>query len=329
MTSSYLIWVPSRQKYIRFREITFFHLKCLDKAKSVSHVEFLYCLTEILKEIIVKPEELPINTITVIDKYVIFLYLKMLCVGTTFECYTICPTCDKRSKTRIDLNSLIVPLSKTIDRNFRTEIKTGNYTFICDQPTIERELELETWFLNSEVNLTKHNLSENYIIQLVNCIKQIKLQGELINFESLPISTQFDLISSIQTHHTNQIYKKFIQPMNKEFHSFDLFQGKCSDKKCAQTSLTFDFKSINDILKFVLGLKLEEYNDNILFLCKGWNFTPEYLDKCTLGEIELLINNINKIKEEEKARENPDQITNSAIEKISQSSFANFQDFAK
>ena len=83
MQNTYNIWIPSLQKYHPFKEIKLKHLFFLYKG-SINEWDFNFSLYRLLKKLSFDPT-LDIDKLTIIDKYVIFIYLRMLCIGTMID----------------------------------------------------------------------------------------------------------------------------------------------------------------------------------------------------------------------------------------------------
>ena len=79
MTNSYLIWIPSIQQYLRFRELNIEQYKCILKTMDIADLEFIHTLNEIIQENIVS--KFDINKFTTLDRFVIFITLKIYSCG--------------------------------------------------------------------------------------------------------------------------------------------------------------------------------------------------------------------------------------------------------
>ena len=102
--TSYLIWIPSIQEYKRFSEFTTKHQKHLSKLTE-EPLEFLFALNDIIKSLCV--DNLNFDKITLIDKYIICVYLRMRCIDTDLKLKITCPNCGVEFDTNINLNDVI------------------------------------------------------------------------------------------------------------------------------------------------------------------------------------------------------------------------------
>lgn len=305
MKSSFLIWIPSLQKFVRFYELKTKDLKFLEKAKKISHLEFLFATKELLENLLYNKNEISIGQLTMIDKYVILLYLRMISVGTSINCIVTCPECGESSNKKIDLNSFIIPMKDIIDKSYEKTIKSENFSFLCDLPNINKELELETWVSETEIDLNERiNFSENYMAFLLNYIKEITIIDKTIKIDEMSYINQMNILKQIPSIHTTKIHNEYIKKIGNNFTNISLLSSKCKNPKCISTNIDFSLKSINELLKIILSQDMQEYIDKSLYLC-GHNYTPKYIDSLPPAEIDLIVGLIEKSKTKKETSELP------------------------
>lgn len=144
---SYEVWVPSLKKNVMFREINTNQQKRLIKAiidSPVYNTEFIFALRKVISENCVD-STIDIDNLTILDKLLISMKMRSVCVGDTLELEIPTGDGDKSIKRGISLEKLIAEIRKTVDL---PDVETytddkGIYQLECGIPTILNEYKLE------------------------------------------------------------------------------------------------------------------------------------------------------------------------------------------
>ena len=176
--NSYNIWIPSIQDNLRFRELTWNQLRHFVKTFQEPNLDFLYHINKLLEENIISPFN--INSLTTLDRFVIFVYLKIHSCNNVINLSTKCEHCETTTKIQINMGNLLNDLAPKVDRSFKTVLDYKQFKVFCDIPSIGTEYEI--YRNNLEMNSMEN--SNNYVISHINDVMvgdvRIDLMGLMI-----------------------------------------------------------------------------------------------------------------------------------------------------
>lgn len=119
-------------------------------------------------------------------------------------------------------------------------------------------------------------------------IKSIKTKNDIIEFSQLSNNNKDIVIENLPTNIFSLIKQK-IEILIKELNKLNFFETISSKEFNKQIPILPDWSNIFYILRFIYNNSLENVYDYIYILTKIGNFSSEYLDKCTPGEVFLYI----------------------------------------
>lgn len=246
-TFAYSIYVPSLDKEVMFREINTSQQKKLVKSvidSPVFNTEFIFTLREIIKENCVD-SDINIDELTIYDKLMISLYMRIYSIGNELNITAKCPDCEKLHNRLIKLNDLIESVKEKINVNSFQEIEDDSKTFkiYCEIPKIKTEYELEKEFRkNTKIEVKdekelRETLGNVFISELVKFISKIEItnkeENKVIEFnlKTMKFSDRVQLIERLNTKLLKKIIE-YISSVKKEFDKILLLKIKCDcDKK--------------------------------------------------------------------------------------------------
>lgn len=193
MKKSFNIWIPSLQTFIRFFELSAEQYKNVLKALTDNEIDFIYTLNSIIESNIINYEKF--NKLTTIDRFVIFLALKIHSCSPEIVLSSKCEKCETVSSIKMNLNTLIDNLASRIDKSFRKIIEYDRFIVECDIPTIETDYKIHehSALHNIERNSIDNNLN-NYIL---SHIKEIYIDDKSIGNNSLAYAGKLAIIDKL------------------------------------------------------------------------------------------------------------------------------------
>lgn len=265
MRNSFLIWIPSIQTNLRFRELTNDqHHTLLKIIDSPVELEFFYHLNEIIKDNLVSVYDS--NSFTTIDRFIISIFLKMYSCSPTITLFRKCTKCKSDTSIKLNLNDLIINLAPKIDRKFIQTISFSNYTCICDIPTIKTEYDIFEHDLTFDTGKDMDCLYDNYII---SHIREMYIFGKKINFTLLSLTERKQLFNEVPSGLVDNIKKEFLDPINRMLSDIDFLDIKCD--KCKESfNFKIEIKFITDFIKILYSdssinsLLLDLYNSSAM-----------------------------------------------------------------
>lgn len=226
-------------------------------------------------------DNINIRNLTLIDKYIIFVYLYMISVGTTLRYSLTCAKCEHKSDHMLNLNDIIIPIKSILDKKYEKQLLSGDYLFSCNIPTIGVELDTMEW---RNINDPSDLISANRLLEIINHITNIQFNKTETDWPDLSIGEKMKLISAIPRANTACVQKKFIQPVTRTLVTTKTIAPECPECK---TSTAINMGSINDILYFLLVNPPDTFIENILFLSKNYNIPPTYSEQLTISDLSL------------------------------------------
>ena len=198
MKYKYTVWVPSLQKDIFATELTTRQQKELLKSTLVSNnIEFIENSNSILKENL----DTEIDNLTLLDKLVILLKMRIKSIGSLMEYEFTCEHCNKRNKNKLDL---IPILNKLNQFNLNLEqLKDTLIELDYDIPNIKNEQ-----YLNQLAGPEGEQFGEAYSQYVYNTVlffvKNIKVGDKLISFDDMSITNRQTIISQLSPNLINK-----------------------------------------------------------------------------------------------------------------------------
>lgn len=324
MNNTHLIWIPSLQKNIRFKELTNAQYRIILKnLDDDTHLDFLYNLNQIIEQNLV--DSFDYKKFTVLDRFVIILFFKILGYNALLDLVKECDKCSKEVRIRIDLNTLLDNLGLTIDRSFRTIIATDNYPLqlICDVPNIEQEYENLLYYHNN--NLSSNTVDKNIEKYLFGYIRYIVNGTTLIDVDKLSIPERDIILQKIPISLILNVRNIFAEPLYQLFNQIVFL-----DLNCKECGTKFEIKMEADNMISLLKMF---FKDNTLdgLLSDYFNITSishmdsSFLETISPKETKILYS---FAKSTHKQAENPSPSNNSvdlfANAPTSPSEFAGF-----
>ena len=253
-TFAYSIFVPSLEKNVMFREINTAQQKKLVKSivdSPIFNTEFIFTLREIIKENCTE-SDININNLTIFDKMLISLNMRIYSVGNDLVVTAKCPTCEKQHSVKIDLTTLLETAKKEISFN-TTEVitdETNTFKVVCKIPTIETEYNLENEMrkntkidVKTEVEL-RETLGNVFIGEVVKFIDKIEITDKVLDkvieldLHAMKFTDRIKIIERLNV----KVLKKvidYITTIKKEFDKILLLKMNCD---CAdKTEITQRF----------------------------------------------------------------------------------------
>lgn len=239
------IWVPSRQVFARFKELSVIQYKnfykCVDDEE-----DFILYLNNIINTNSLN--HIDLKSLTIIDRFVIFLYLKIYSCGKDLKFSKECEKCSTITTTIFDLNESLDRLASVIDKTFLTDFETDNYTIRCDIPNI-------LYF--DSMNFDRESIDEQLQNYLFGYIQSIIIRGNIISFPDISHSQRGDIFKNLNYKDILTVKTEFVDVIYKEFSDLLLMKMECTKCKNPLFTLNFNTGNITDIIKII-------YNDDSL-----------------------------------------------------------------
>lgn len=300
MKSSYSIWIPSLKSYKRFKEISTNDQRILSKL-SDDNLDFIYTLNNMINELCI--DDLNVNALNIIDKYIICIYLRVYSIGNSIKLTANCPKCKEDTKTTININSIIEGNIDKLDKNYRQIIKYGKYTATCDIPNIGREYEIIKTLRAKEIE--SNSIENVYTYYTYAHIKHLDIAGLQIDCNNLDIEDAMQIFSALPMTLVNNIHNKFILPFVEEFQS-NVMNINCKTESCDELKLSLNANNINDIIKMLLTDNPVETLKEIYYIAKLGHISAEFTDKLSPIERNLILKFITNDQKEQASDSTPD-----------------------
>lgn len=248
MKKTFNVWIPSIQNFLRFCELSSHDYSILLKALDDNDIDFSYTLNDIIKNNLISTFDF--STLTTLDRFVIFLALKINSCGSMLVLSSNCPECSTKSTIEMDLNILVDNLGERIDRSFKKTIKENLFTICCDIPSIDQDYKILEY--GALKNISKTSIDFLLDNHLVSHIKGINLGEHVIDMHGLSYEDQIVTANALPVKVVNAVRNSFLNDLHSLVSDFDFLKIKCSNKKCAcEMEVKFDISNINDIIKII------------------------------------------------------------------------------
>lgn len=256
MRFSSLIWIPSLQTHKRFFDLNIQQYKNILKTVEETHnYNFCYITNEIIKENI--NDDLDFNILTILDKFIILLYLKINNVNETLRLSKECEKCKNIVETDTDLLEFVQVVGNNLDQNFQKNIFCPvsddiGFEVVCDIPSCTYEYK---FYKNcADLNVDILDIHANIDHRSYKFIKNMRLytpeKTEIIydvNDNAISSPKILDMLPACVR---NTIEKEYIAAAAKNFSFLELVKFDC--KKCGhQAPLLLNLESITFISKIL------------------------------------------------------------------------------
>lgn len=304
MKFKYAIKVPSLDKNIFATEIITSQQKEYLKALlQDNNLEFTRILKQLLSETI---EYDDIDSLTLLDKLIILLHLRMMSIGDKIDYEFECSECKLKIKSALHIPELI---QKIYNLGFMgdTIITHNPYSVVCGLPTVGTELILETDNIisASPAEITADTLSAIYNKDLLVFIKSILINNispVSIDLSTLTVKERLLLFEKLPSKPLKEIWDK-IQEIKKGL-AIEVLNITCQcGHKIVESHLSISDAGYGALLKSVFGDNLHNIYQNIYYMTSVLHFTPEYVENMTPNERELYWGYYNKDEKEKKQSE--------------------------
>lgn len=238
--TSYKIWVPSKQKYYRFREINVEQYRNILKSID-DDSDFEYSINNLINCNSID-DSFSIKDITIIDRFTILLQLKIHSCGSILNLTRICDKCQEKTNFSLDLNDLIEKLSTKIDCSFEKQYKLEFLQVLCDVPLVE----------DSILQFNKNDLGERIDFYMYSFIKKLYINEKTINLHEFSTQDRVKICNNIPFSCINTIKGEYIDKIHDIFSDLLIKDAECSNKKCKDIlSIKFDISSLTDVAKLL------------------------------------------------------------------------------
>ena len=295
--SSYLIWIPSLQDYRRFEEMTTTHQLML--LKSSNELEFIYNINTLIFSLCV--DTINFQSLTLIDKYIIALYLRMYSIGTDIEFSLNCPKCGVEFSTKVDLNDVIENNVSVLDRPYEQEIISGKYSIICDIPTCGRDYNILK--LKSSLDIQENSVESLFTFNLFSHIKKLKISGKLIDLSKYTLEEVIQICKELPMSVIQDMQTKFMIPLSKTFIP-KLLNVPCQTEKCPPFEYNLNVQNINEAIQLLYSGSPITIMQEIYYLSKYANMSAEFLNTVSPKEREMFLKFLIDDKKEEREHMN-------------------------
>jgi hypothetical protein len=303
---SYRIWIPSKQAYCRMYEITCEQYRNVLKSIEDSD-NFNYFTNQIILQNFVSAHDICTTgpTLTLIDKFIIILQLKVYSCNTNLKLTRECSKCGNKTDFTIDLNKLIDSLAPVVDRSFKKIVTVGTYAVECDIPNINKGLSVE--------DLTDDQKLNRY---LYSFIKDISFNESKLLLNTRPEEEKFRICQSIPYKVTYAVKTQFVDNIHNIFKELMFLKTRCKEKSCGdELEIKFDVLNIDDIIKILFR---DSNNINILqqyaAISHKCHFDYSFYKSICPAELETLYNMV----QESTKTDNDEQNTNQDIDLFQQ-----------
>lgn len=302
MNNSYLIWIPSIQNFLRFQELSWEQLRLIVKVIDESPIELIYQCNSLLKSNLLG--DFDYKKLTILDRFIIFLYLKIHSCGKNINLSKVCTQCQQTTKLQININQLIDQLATKIDRSFRELIIYENFTAECDIPTIDTEYQI---YLNNMVltNSVKGVENEELNSYVMSHITKLIIGDKRISLSKFSYNERLSILNGLPAGLFTAIYSNYITNIHNLVKDIEFLSIKCDNKQCKEEfSIKFDFSNINELLKIVYkDNTIESIFADFMVLSTKAHLNTDFLSRLSPAEIDIFLNISKQIDQQNKRDE--------------------------
>jgi len=243
-TFAYEVFVPSLGKNVPFREINTAQQKKLVKSiidSPVFNTEFIFTLKSIIDENCAD-SSVNVGELSIYDKLLIALYMRIYSVGNDLTINLKCPDCDKVHDVNIQLSELLDEVKDNIDitPSAIIEDETGVYKVHCQMPTINDEYNLEDQFRrNTKIEVEnqdelRETIGNVFTSELVKYIAKIEVKSDdkiiELDLKTMKFEDRIKLIERLNVKTLKGVVE-FISNIKQEFDKITLVKMNCDCEK--------------------------------------------------------------------------------------------------
>jgi len=260
--------VYSELKVKHFKDI----LKCII-GENIDFNTFILNLNNILVELTNLPLE-KILKINVVDYFLLLAYIRTTSIGSSIMAEV--PHNDTKLKVSININKIIETIKNIQYKDSLVTETINGINISYKLPTPHELLYLDTTDI------------ETFCIPFIENVSFIKKKTTTI-ISDLPFETKKEIIKKIPAKIITSVYKKIYSVLERFAKANLLEHMPAVNNEIQQIPFTFNAKSYISLLAFLFNNQLFSLYDNIFILTKIGNFTPEYVENCTPGELIIYI----------------------------------------
>lgn len=241
--TSYRIWIPSKQKYVRMFELNCEQYRNLLKVLEEDD-EFNFALNNLIKTNLYN-SEYNLSDFTIIDKFVIFLQLKIRSCGEKLSLIRVCDKCGEKTNITVDLNYIINKLAPFIDKSFGREFIFNNTRIFCDIPSIK-----DTDNSDSD----KIDINKKLDFYLYSFIKILTIGDKVINLENFEEFEKIKICETLPFPIMNYIRENYLNVINSNLLNVMFLNNVCKNEKCKNDfRINLDINNINDLIRILFS----------------------------------------------------------------------------
>lgn len=292
MVASNLIWIPSLQDFVRFGEISSKEHRILAKTLE-NELEFINTLNRLIFEKCL--DEIDLSSLTILDKYVICIYLRVYSIGQEITISADCPNCGNKFSKTVDINKFIESGISVLDKQYKETIKLGNFEITCGIPTIHREYDLLKTI--EKQNIEKGSIDEAMTHNIISYIESIKIKNKCIELRDLKPEDQIKLFKSIPSNIFLKVKNEFISPICQTIRP-SILNLECKTEGCESIEIELNMENINSLIRLLFQESPLSMLQELYFLSRYGKIDPFFLESLTPIEKKLIIDT--HIKQNEK-----------------------------
>lgn len=241
--TSYRIWIPSKQKYVRMYELNCEQyrniLKVLDEDEELD-----FALNSVIKTNLFD-SNYKLSDFTIIDKFVIFLQLKIRSCGGKLSLVRICDKCDEKTNILVDLNDIVNKLAPFIDKNFGYTFNFNNMNIFCDIPSVRE---------NDDADSNKIDINKKLDFYLYSFIKTLKIGEKSIDLENFQENEKIKICETLPFPIMNHIKENYLSVINSNLLNVIFLDTVCKNKNCKNDfKINLDINHVNDLIRILFS----------------------------------------------------------------------------
>jgi len=241
--TSYRIWIPSKQKYVRMRELDCEQFRNILKVLHEDE-EFDFILNSVIKTNLYE-SDYKLSDFTILDKFVIYLQLKIRSCGEKLLLTRVCDKCGEKTNMNIDLNVIINRLAPFIDKSFGTTFKFNNMSVFCDIPSIKE---------NDYNDSDKIDMNKKLNFYLYSFIKTLNIGDKTIDLESFEESEKIKICETLPFPIMNNIRETYLNVINSNLLNVMFLDNVCKNESCKNGfTINLDINNMNDLIRIIFS----------------------------------------------------------------------------
>jgi len=255
------IWIPSMQESIRFKELSITQYRSILKQLNSPDIDFTYTLNSIIADNIISTIDWK-NTLTILDRFIIFVAYKSICVSPKLSLTKKCNKCAASTNFTVDLHKLILDLAKVVDKSFKCTMSGIYYKAECDIPSIYTEEQSLLYSQTLPTINTDFTLDNEWLLYT----RYVKLNNVELPLYSMPYADKLQVLRKLPAHITSDISNRYIRNINNMANSIKIMNLTCThmlnQQACGEKwERVFDVYTINSVIR---DLYTDNTNEQVL-----------------------------------------------------------------